>query len=113
MVVIRGLAMTAGSKPIRWATIGSTQPIILAKVTVMTRVRQMIRAIRSGSLSSSISLTKLVQARVSPHRKATRISFQRAMGSSLNSISFRERPRMMETLAWEPALPPVSISMGM
>ena len=27
-------------------------------------------------------------------------------------ISCREIPRMIDTLAWEPALPPVSISMG-
>ena len=62
--------------------------------------------------SSSISLMKLMPARVRPHRTATRISFQITRKKSRNSISFRDSPRMMETLACDPELPPVSISIG-
>lgn len=51
--------------------------------------------------------------RVMPQSTATRISFHNAFGSSENSISPREMPRITETDAWEPAFPPVSISIGM
>ena len=40
MVVINGLAITAGSKPIFFAIIGSTHPISFATITVKNRVRQ-------------------------------------------------------------------------
>ena len=113
MVVIKGLAMTAGSKPIRSAVRGRTQPITLAIRTTTTRVRQTIRATWICTRSTTRSLIKLHTERVTPHMAATRISFHMACRVSLNSISPREIPRMMETLAWEPALPPVSMSMGM
>ena len=70
-------------------------------------------AILSSRWSRTRSFTKLVSERVSPQRIATRISFQIVLKMSPNSTSPSERPRMMETLAWEPAFPPVSISIGM
>ena len=39
MVVIKGLAMTAGSKPRRFARTGSKQPIIMAITTAAINVR--------------------------------------------------------------------------
>lgn len=44
MVVMKGLAITAGSKPIFFARIGNVQPIILAIRTVITNVEQTTKA---------------------------------------------------------------------
>ena len=104
--------MTAGSKPSRSATRGRTAPMHLAKSTTNTMVMHTTSATGTVIRSSSISLMKLMPARVRPHRTATRISFQITRKKSRNSISFRDSPRMMETLACDPELPPVSISIG-
>ncbi len=95
------------------AVSGSMQPIIFATRTTQTRVMHTIAATRTGIRSKMSSLAKLHRDRVTPHISATRISFQTACSVSLNSISPSEIPRMMETLAWEPAFPPVSMSIGM
>ena len=120
MVVIKGDAITAGSKPSFFAAMGSVQPMTLAQNTVHTRVIQITRAtmgvravLPSSSRSTSIILTKLARARTTPQSTATRISFQTTFSRSENSISFRLRPRITVTDAWEPQLPPVSMSMGM
>ena len=61
----------------------------------------------------SIILPKLAAASTTPHSTATRISFQMTCSMSEKSTSSRLNARMTVTLAWEPQLPPVSISMGM
>ena len=54
----------------------------------------------------------MAAASVTPQSTATRASFQMMRQTSLYSISPSERPRTIETEAWLPALPPVSISIG-
>ena len=44
MVVMNGLAITAGSKPRRLASRGRVQPTIFAMTTVTPRARQMTRS---------------------------------------------------------------------
>ena len=117
---MKGLAITAGSKWIRWASRGSRQPTTLAHRTVKTMVTQMTAATITvtPSLCRSIrsttrSLTKLQAARVAPHSTATRTSFQTTRKVSENSTSPRDRPRITATEAWVPLLPPVPVSMGM
>ena len=115
---MKGDAMTAGSKPIFLASSGSVQPTTLAANTVTTSVRQMTSAtvmvmgFPKIILSTSMSLTKFAAASVAPQMTATRISFQMTRKRSENSISSSEIPRMTVTLACEPQLPPVSISIG-
>ena len=105
MVVMKGEAITAGSKPIFLASSGSIQPTILAANTVHTSVRQMTAAtvtvmgLWNTIRSSSISLAKLAPARTVPHSSATRHSFQTTWIRSENSISPRDRPRITVTLA--------------
>ena len=118
MVVIKGEAMTAGSKPTFFARSGRAQPTSFAAKTVKIRVRQMTAAtvrvmgLPKSSRSTSISFAKLAAESTTPQTRATRHSFQMTRKRSENSISPRERPRITVTLAWEPQLPPVSISMG-
>ena len=57
IVEIKGLAMTAGSRPIFLAPIGSSAPTILERMTVTTNVRQTAAAIREETRSNSNSLT--------------------------------------------------------
>ena len=99
IVVISGLAMTAGSKPSLWARSGKKQPMAFAKRTTRISVEQTIRAICRPTRSNSMSFRKLHTESVTPQSAATRISFQRALSASSNSISLKEIPRMMETLA--------------
>ena len=118
MVVIKGLAITAGSKPIFLASIGKEQPITFATITVKSNAMQTTAATRivmsalSRSLSISSILTKVATARVSPQRTETLISFQITHTISLNSISPSDIPRITVTDAWLPELPPVPMSMG-
>ena len=79
----------------------------------LTAATGMVMGLWNTRRSTSISLTKLQAASVTPQVTATRTSFQMTLKMSENSISPSERPRMTVTLAWEPQLPPVSISMGM
>ena len=99
MVVMNGLAMTAGSKPMRFASTGSEQPTSFAASTVTTSVLHTTMATGMVTRSMSSNLTKFAAASETPHKKATRASFQRIRPMSLYSISPRERPRMMETEA--------------
>ena len=99
MVVIMGLAMTAGSKPSFEVIIGRQQPMSLAITTTITSVRQITAATENSTLSSRISLRRLASASVSPHSTATLISFQIILNRFSNSISFSERLRIIETLA--------------
>ena len=95
IVVMRGLAMTAGSKPIFFATIGRMQPISLAEITVTTSVQQMVAATGIVRRSSRRSLTKLQAANVMLQRAATRSSFQITLKRSRKWISSSDRPRIM------------------
>ena len=120
MVVIKGLAMTAGSKPTLLASIGRVQPTILAISTVTAMVKQTTKAVRavisvlpSSIRSTSMILTKHSAARATPQSTAVWISFHTTRGRSFSSSSPRESARMIVTEACEPELPPVSISMGM
>ena len=120
MVLMKGLAITAGSRWIFSASRGSRQPTVLAQITVKIMVRQMTMATGTVSpgvwktcMSRARSLTKLQAARVTPQITATRISFQTTSKRSVNSTSPRDRPRMTATEAWVPLLPPVPVSMGM
>ena len=82
MVVMKGEAITAGSKPTRLASRGREQPTSLAHSTVPTRVAQTTRAtwgvtvgFCSSQRSTSIIFTKLAAARHSPQQTETQNSF--------------------------------------
>ena len=49
---------------------------------------------------------------MTPHKRATRSSFHQTFNASDTLISRKAMPRMTRVLDWEPALPPVSVSMG-
>ena len=112
IVVINGLAITAGSNPRRFAPTGSMQPISIAMSTALISVRQMVRATGIARRSKTRSFTKLAAASVSPQKIATLTSFQMTPGTSEYSISPSESPRMTVTDACPPAFQPVSISIG-
>ena len=119
MVVMKGLAITAGSRPTFSASSGSEQPTHLAKITTNITVRHTTRhtgsvtsLLPSSSRSTSCILTKLAAASAAPHRNATRISFHSTASTSEKSTSPRLRARITATDAWVPELPPVPDSMG-
>lgn len=58
MVVMNGLAMTAGSKPMRFASTGSEQPTSFAASTVTTSVLHTTMATGMVTRSMSSNLTK-------------------------------------------------------
>ena len=87
-------------------------PTTLAMRTAATRVRHTTRATVTPTLSKKRSFKKFAAAKVIPHKSATRISFHTTRNPSPNSISPKDSPRIMVTLAWPPAFPPVSMSMG-
>ena len=97
MVVIKGLAITAGSKPIFFANIGREDPTVFAIITVINNVLLTISDILNPTLSNNISLEKLTIARVKPLSIATLDSFQRTLKISLNSSSCNDSPRIMVT----------------
>ena len=112
--------MTAGSNPIFFAIMGSVHPTSLAMSTVTAIVRQtanavyiVISVLPSSMRSMSMIFRKQRDASATPQRTAVLISFQMTLGRSENSSSPRLRARMTVTEAWEPELPPVSMSMGM
>ena len=88
IVVINGLAITAGSKPIFLAIIGREHPIILAIHTVNTSVIQTTNATEVPTPSIYNSFKKLAAARVIPISRATLTSFHITFNMSENSISF-------------------------
>ena len=119
-MVMNGLAMTAGSKPSFLATIGSVQPTTFATSTVTAIVAHTTKAVRavmsvlpSRSRSKTMIFAKHSAASATPHSTAVWISFHTTLGRSRSSSSPRDRARITVTDAWEPELPPVSISMGM
>ena len=112
IVVINGDAITAGSKPIFLASIGRVQPTSLATVIVINKVPHTTKEIVNDKWLNNINLAKLAIARVNPHKRATLSSFHITLKVSLYSISSNDNERITDTLAWEPALPPESISIG-
>ena len=58
MVVMNGLAITAGSKPRRFAKIGRRHPMIIAITTAATRVRHTDAATSTPTLSNNSNFTK-------------------------------------------------------
>ena len=110
MVVMNGLAITAGSTPILFAIIGRVAPTNFATITASSNVRHTTKATVTPTRSKTRSFTKLHIPNVTPHRSAVRISFQITRYQSLNRISSSESPRMIMALAWPPAFPPVSSS---
>ena len=120
MVVMKGLAITAGSKPTRFAAIGSVQPTSFAMSTVTDMVAHTTAAVSVLMSvlpiimrSTSMIFTKQRVDSATPQSTAVLISFQITFGASENSSSPRLSARMIVTEAWEPELPPVSISIGM
>ena len=82
MVEIKGLAITAGSRPTFSASSGREQPTHLANTTTNRMVRHTTRhtsgvtaALPSSSRSTSSIFTKLAPARHTPHSSDTRSSF--------------------------------------
>ena len=75
MVVMNGLAITAGSKPIFFASIGRVQPINFDTIIVSASVIPTTTATITETLSISKSLTKLAAASVIPQSIETRNSF--------------------------------------
>lgn len=94
--------MTAGSKPILFASRGSVQPTIFANKTVVINVRQTTSAmvIETSARLKTNNFTKFAAASVTPQRKATRSSFHIIRKISRNSISPSEIPRMTVTELW-------------
>ena len=88
IVVIMGLAITAGSKCILSANIGRIAPIILASITVRNRAIHTILAKRIDILSNTNSFMKLQIAKVSPQIIPTENSFAKTFILSLNFTSF-------------------------
>ena len=66
IVVINGLAITAGSNPSFLANIGNVHPINLAIITTIINVAHTINAILTSTLSIVNNLTKLASANVIP-----------------------------------------------
>ena len=97
IVVINGLAITAGSKPIFLASIGSVQPTNFASIIVNISVKQTVRATSTVTLSIIIIFMKLAVASVRPQSIDTRNSFQITLKISLNSMSPSESPRIIVT----------------
>ena len=82
-------------------------------VTQMTAATSTVTpSLCNRNRSTTMSLTKLQAAKVTPQRTATRTSFQTTRKVSENSTSPRDRPRITATEAWVPLLPPVPVSMG-
>ena len=67
IVVIKGLAITAGSSFIFFASKGNIQPIISAKITVQTSVKDTTKETIISILSNNINFIKLTIAKVIPH----------------------------------------------
>ena len=107
-----GEAITVGSKPTRFASIGSAEPTSFEATTVNKSVTQTTSATARETRSKSMSLAKLHTANVRPHSSDTVSSLPITRSRSRKRISPRDRPRITVTDDWEPALPPVSISMG-
>ena len=119
MVVMNGLATTAGSNPIFLMSIGSVQPTTFAKKMVRTRVSEttsdtiIVTSSFWSNIRSTMSIfTKLATARMIPHRIETLDSLKITLKMSLNSISPRDSERMIVTEDCEPELPAVPISIG-
>ena len=110
--VMTGEAMTAGSTPRRRAATGSAPPMSWESSTVHTSVRLTTSATGAAMRSSSSILPKLHTASVPPHKSATRSSRQSTRSQSRGAMSPTARPRMMVEVLWLPALPPVSVSIG-
>ena len=120
MVLMSGLAITAGSMPIFSASMGSVQPTHLANMTTKTIVTLTVSAtstvtsgFESSRRSTSSIFTKLTAARQTPLSTATRSSFQMTPTMSPGSVSPMDRLRMTAVELCEPELPPVPMSMGM
>src|SRR5574344_152707 len=99
IVVINGLAITAGSNFSFLANKGNVEPITLANITVITKVKQTTPAIFMLTPSINNILAKLASANVTPHKTATLISFHTIFNKSLSSISFKYNLRIIVTLA--------------
>ena len=119
MVVMKGLAITAGSKPRRLASSGNVQPTNLAMITVTHSVRhtalltsKLMLLLPISIRSTSKIFTKHTTDKAMPHRMAVRNSFHMTLKISPSFSSSRLKARMTVTEDWEPQLPPVSISMG-
>ena len=104
MEVIKGLAMTAGSRPMALATRGSTAPTSYASSTVTNKARQttasmtrVIRGLPKSSRSTSQIYPKHTMARARPQITAVRISFQITRGRSEKCSSPRLRARITVT----------------
>ena len=119
-VVMKGLAVTAGSSPILFARMGREQPMNFAQITTTASVRHITAAtvtVRPGVLMMRISkrynFMKFTTERVMAHISETRNSFHITLKTSMKCMSPSESPLMMVTDACEPQLPPVPISIGM
>ena len=97
IVVIKGLAITAGSSPIFLAISGRVHPTSFAASTVTSSVRHMTAETASPTRSISMNRAKLSTAIVTPHKSATRDSFHMTRNISRNSISSSDIPRMTVT----------------
>ena len=89
IVVINGLAITAGSKPIFFAIIGRVLPTIFAHNMVIISVKHTIKAIVTDTLSINNNLIKFAIAKVIPISIATLIS----LNITLNIAKKRIKPK--------------------
>lgn len=88
IVVIKGLATTAGSSLTTFASSGSTQPITFAKTMLSKQTRDITPAslMETGekSLSKSMILAKHITAIDIPIISETKTSFKSTLNTSLN-----------------------------
>ena len=118
-VVIKGDAITAGSRPIPFAAMGRSAPVSFAIMTVAKSASATARAtarVTSGfciiSLSTRSTLAKATDASTAPVISPQSASFN-IIGTILRrSISPSDMLRITVTETWAPELPPVSISIG-
>ena len=112
MVVIKGLAIKAGSTFTSFAKNGSTQPKSLATTTEMKS--EMLMDMASANPPGYImTLMKFTKQSARPARMDTCSSFRKALPKSFIVISPTAMLLIIIEELWLPAFPPASMSMGM
>ena len=82
IVLMRGLAITVGSRPRRLASKGIRLPTRFATKATASMVKQTTMDTITPTRSMSISLAKLTTAKVTPHKIAVPHSLSRIRGMS-------------------------------
>ena len=97
IVVINGLAITAGSRFTLFAKIGRHAPASFATIIVTISERETTIEIATPALSISITFANATIAKVTPHKRETRNSFQSILKILPIRISPSDRLLIMVT----------------